>query len=235
MADTLPLLLLPGMMCDERLFTPQLAELQTQRPVRVADLAHGDSMETLARLVLAAAPWPRFAVAGLSMGGIVAMEMIRQAPERIAGLGLLDTNPWAEPPEVQARREPQMQAVRDGQLLNVMAEQMAPKYSPDDELDPVLLELVLSMAAKLGTGVFLRQSRALCDRPDQTETLKQVRVPALVLCGEQDQLCPVDRHLAMAELIPGCDLKILPGVGHVSTLQAPDDTNVALTRWLERL
>lgn len=235
MAEPVPLLLLPGMMCTGRLFGPQLAELQAHRPVRVADLTQGDSMEMLARLVLAAAPWPRFALAGLSMGGILAMEIIRQAPDRIAGLGLIDTNPWAEPEETREKREPQMQAVRDGQLLTVMGEQMAPKYSPDDYLDTGLLELVLSMAAKLGPDVFLRQSIALRDRPDQTETLKRVRVPTLVLCGEQDQLCPVDRHLAIADLVPDCDLKILPGVGHLPTLQAPDDTNIALSRWLERL
>ena len=235
MSTELPLLLLPGMMCDERLFTPQIEAFQSERPVTVADITGSDSMAELARQVLAETPWPRFALGGLSMGGILAMEMVRQAPERIAGLALMDTNPWAEPEEVREKREPQMQAVRDGHLLEVMRDQMAPKYCADHETECAQLDVVLAMAEHLGPDVFLRQSIALRDRPGQTETLKGVTVPALALVGEDDQLCPLDRHEAIATLMPDCELVVLPHVGHLATLQAPDAVNAALKHWLEKL
>lgn len=235
MSTELPLLLLPGMMCDERLFAPQIDAFRSDRPVAVGNLTRADSMADLARQVLADTGWPRFALGGLSMGGILAMEMARQAPDRIAGLALMDTNPWAEPEEVREKRDPQMQAVRDGHLLEVMRDQMAPKYCAAHETECAQLDVVLAMAEDLGSEVFLRQSIALRDRPGQTDTLKGVTVPGLALVGEDDQLCPLDRHEAIATLMPDCELVVLPRVGHLTTLQAPEAVNAALKNWLEKL
>lgn len=233
-ADT-PLLLLPGMMCDARLFSPQLDRFETERPVLVVDLTGADTVQQLAEQVLAQAPWPEFALAGLSMGGIVAMEVARQAPERVLGLALLNTNPWAESESVKIKRQPQIDAVLAGELLSVIEHQMAPKFSPDEEIPCDELPLVLAMAKDLGGDIFVRQSRALRDRPDQTDTLEKTGVPGLALVGEGDQLCPLDRHQAIADLMPDCELIVLPGVGHLTTLQAPEATNEALANWLERI
>ncbi|WP_417522504.1 alpha/beta fold hydrolase [Marinovum sp.] len=228
-----PLLLLPGMMCDARLFAPQIAAVSGSRPVHCAPIGGHDSMQALAEEVLAHAP-PRFALAGLSMGGIVAMEVLRQAPERVAGLALLDTNPKAELAEVRARREPQIASVREGRLAQVMRDEMKPNYLTDGPRRGEILDLCMDMALALGPEVFVNQSRALAGRPDQQETLRTYGGPALVLCGRDDALCPVARHELMADLLPDATLTIIEGAGHLPTLEQPQETNAALARWLER-
>ena len=175
----------------------------------------------------------RFALAGLSMGGIVAMEILRQAPERVERIALIDTNPLAEIDEIKARRLPQMVKVRDGALDSVMRDEMKPQYLSDTPQRDSILDLCMEMALGLGPHVFMEQSRALMDRPDQSDTLRGVDVPALVMCGRDDALCPVSRHELMAELIPKAQLEIIEGAGHLPTLEQPELTNAAIARWLE--
>ncbi len=186
-------------------------------------------MQDLARQALAIAP-PRFSLAGLSMGGIVAMEMVRQAADRLA---LLDTNPRAEAPEVQARRQPQIDRALAGGLDRVMRDEMKPNYLADGPEKAAILDLCMNMALALGPQVFARQSRALRDRPDQQATLAAFSGPALVLMGAGDRLCPLDRHQLMHALMPQCALVIVPGAGHLPTLEQPLATASALRRWLE--
>lgn len=188
-------------------------------------------MEALARRVLEAAP-PRFALAGLSMGGIVAMEVIRQAPERVTRLALLDTNPLAEPPERGRLRDGQIARVMDGALTEVMRDEMKPHYLADGPGKAALLDLCMQMALALGPQAFAEQSEALRSRPDQSATLRGVRVPALVLCGAEDRLCPLSRHELMAGLIPGARLVVVPEAGHLPTLEQPARTTAALADWL---
>lgn len=227
-----PLLLLPGMMCDARLFAPQIAAFSGSRVVHCAPLGAHGTIQALAAEVLAQAP-PRFALAGLSMGGIVAMEVLRQAPARIAGLALLDTNPKAELAEVRARREPQIAKVSEGRLAQVMRDEMKPNYLTDGPRRSEILDLCMEMALALGPEVFVNQSRALAGRPDQQDTLRSYGGPALVLCGRDDALCPVARHELMADLLPEATLTIIEGAGHLPTLEQPQETNAALARWLE--
>lgn len=227
-----PLVLLPGMMCDARLFGPQTACFSGRRVVHHAPISGAESMQGLAAAVLAQAP-ARFALAGLSMGGIVAMEVLRQAPERVERLALLDTNPLAEAEEVKARRGPQIDKARAGRLAEVMRDEMKPNYLADGPGKRELLDLCMQMALDLGPEVFVRQSVALRDRPDQRETLRAFKGPALVLCGREDALCPVARHELMADLLPNATLTIIDGAGHMPTLEKPQETNAALARWLE--
>ncbi|SFI93614.1 alpha/beta fold hydrolase [Jannaschia pohangensis] len=229
----MPLVLLPGMMCDARLFAPQIAALW-DRAVQVSPITGADTTAALAQAVLAAAP-PLFALAGLSMGGIVAMEMRAIAPDRIAGLCLMDTNPKAEHPKVAEAREAQMARIRRGELRAVMRDEMKPNYLADGPGREGILETVMHMAETLGPDVFLRQSRALMTRADRQETLRGVTAPALVLCGREDRLCPVHRHESMAELIPGAELRILNNAGHLPTLEQPGATTLALRQWLARV
>lgn len=228
----LPLVLLPGMMCDARLFAPQIAALSATRAIHVAPLTGHDTTAALAEAVLADAP-PLFALAGLSMGGIVAMEIMARAPSRVARLALLDTNPRAERPEVQARRAPQIAAAERGDLARVMREEMKPNYLADGPGQRAILDLCMEMALALGPQVFIRQSRALRDRPDRQDTLRAVTVPTLVLCGAEDRLCPLDRHVLMRDLIPGAQLAVIPGAGHLPTLEQPGRTTAALADWLD--
>lgn len=227
-----PLVLLPGMMCDGRLFGPQIAAFSGRRPVHLAPIADRDDVDALADDVLAAAP-PRFALAGLSMGGIVAMAVVARAPDRVAALALLDTNPRAETDAVKARREPQIARVRAGGLSAVMREEMKPHYLADGPDRARILDLCTKMALDLGPVVFERQSRALQRRPDRQQALREVRVPTLVLCGAEDRLCPLERHTLMAGLIPGAALVVVDGAGHLPSLEQPGRTNQALARWLE--
>ena len=227
-----PLIFLPGMMCDARLFGPQIDALSNQRPVMTFPLGGHDSVVALAADILSNAP-PVFALAGLSMGGIVAMEVVRQAPDRVARLALLDTNPLAEKAEVKARRAPQMQAARDGRLWHVMRDEMKPNYLADGPHQGAILDLCMAMAIDLGPDVFLRQSQALMERPDQRDTLSAYTGKTLVLCGREDGLCPVERHELMHGLLPNSHLHIVEEAGHLPTLEQPKETTAALTRWLE--
>jgi len=226
-----PLLLLPGMMCDARLFAHQIATLGRQRAIHVAPLTAGETVEEIAEDILFHAP-PRFALAGLSMGGIVAMEIIRRAPRRVSRLALLDTNPLAETPQVAAAREPQIVKVRAGRLEEVMRDEMKPNYLAPGTGRADVLNTVVDMARGLGPDVFVRQSRALQRRPDQQKTLRGVEVPTLVLCGRHDALCPLRRHELMAELIRGARLEIIEDAGHLPTMERPEQTTAALARWL---
>ncbi len=226
-----PLVLLSGMMCDARLFGPQIAAFGG-RALHLAPLVGASSIQAMAAQILAEAP-PRFALAGLSMGGIVAMEVIAQAPARVERLALLDTNPCTELPEVQARRAPQIARVLAGGLTEVMRDEMKPNYLTDGPDRDAILALCMEMACALGPQVFANQSRALRDRPDQQDTLRLVAVPTLVLCGRGDVLCPVERHELMHRLIPHSTLHIVENAGHLPTLEQPFDTTAALARWLE--
>ncbi len=226
-----PLVLLPGHMCDARMWGPQVAALSATHSLHMPAMVGGDSVQALASAVLAHAP-PRFALAGLSMGGIVAMEVLRQAPERVERLALLDSNPLAEAEAVRVARLARMARVDAGELDGVTGE-MTPLYLSSGPSRTDILDLCLGMARALGPEVFLRQSRALISRPDQTATLAAFRGPALILAGREDRLCPMDRHELMASLMPQAVLEIIEGAGHLPVLERPDETNAALIRWLE--
>lgn len=189
--STDPLVFLPGMMCDARLFLPQIESLSAQRVVCTHPLKNYNTVSGPASEVLEKSP-PLFALAGLSMGGIVAMEVYRRAPDRVSRLALLDTNPLPEAPDRQAAREPQLQAVADGRLRTIMREEMKPNYLCDGPHRRQILDLCMDMAESLGADVFISQSRALQTRPDQCDTLRKVSIPTLIMCGEHDALCPVE-------------------------------------------
>ncbi len=227
-----PLIFLPGMMCDARLFGPQIEAISGRVPLMTFPLCRHDSVQEMAADILDNAP-PVFALAGLSMGGIVAMEVVRQAPNRVARLALLDTNPLAEEPEVKARRGPQMTAVRKGRLRQVMRDEMKPNYLAGGPRQGAILDLCMAMAVDLGPDVFLRQSQALMDRPDQCEVLSAYTGKALILCGREDGLCPIERHQLMHDLLLHSTIAIIDGAGHLPTLEKPNETTAALTRWLE--
>ena len=223
------LVLLPGMMCDDRMYASQIYALKNIAECQVGYIGGADNMADIARQVLAQAP-EKFALAGLSMGGIVAMEIVRQAPERVTRLALMDTNPWAEIDDAKAARQPQIEAVEAGQLEQLLRESMVPRYFASPQ--PQLTELCIEMGLTLGEDVFVRQSLALKDRRDQQKPLASFNKPSLVLMGEKDELCPLDRHECMVSLLSQVAFVKIANAGHIPTLEQPAAVNAALKQWM---
>lgn len=227
----IPLVLLPGLLLDARLWRPQIEGLGELAAPWVADLTRDDTIAGMARRVLADAPAGRFALCGLSMGGYVAMEIMRQAPERVERLALLDTQAIPETPEATERRFAQMRLAKEGKLALVV-EQLHPLELYGPQLaDARLRELRMAIALQVGTDAFLRQIAAIMGRPDSRGSLAAIACPTLVLCGEHDLLTPPARHEEMAAAIRGSTLVKVPACGHLSTLEKPLEVNRALSAW----
>ena len=226
-----PLVLIPGMMCDERIFAPQIEELVSKRSVHIADISKHDTISDLAADVLSHAP-PKFCLVGHSMGGIVAMEICAQDPKRIEKLVLIDTNPLAELEEVKLKREPQISDALSGKLINVIRDEMKPNYLASSENQDIILNICLEMALSLGPKVFINQSRALQTRADQQSNIQSINIPVLIMCGSEDKLCTVERHEMMHNMISNSELKIINNAGHMPTLEQPSETTEVLKEWL---
>lgn len=229
-----PVVLLPGMMLDHRLYARQVAVLARTSVVITADITRSATIAAIADDVLKDAP-PRFALVGLSMGGIVALEIWRRARERVTHLALLDTTPYADSHERRALRLEQIAAVETGQLREVLVDSLKPRYlARKNRGNRRLLRAILEMALANGPEVFRRQSLALRDRVDSVATLSTIDCPSLVLCGREDELCSVDFHATMAAAMPGADLLVLAGCGHLSAMEEPAAVTGALRRLLRR-
>ena len=223
--------MVPGMMCDERIFSPQIEQLSKNLEVTVADISSFPTVRELASDLLKKAP-KSFSLLGHSMGGIVAMEIYSQEPNRIEKLILMDTNPKAELDEVKLKREPQIKDVREGKLLEVMRDEMKPNYLAESENKSSVLDVCMDMALALGPDVFINQSRALQKRADQLNTIQSINIPVLIMCGSEDKLCTVERHEMMHNMISDSDLKIINNAGHMPTLEQPRETTEVLKEWL---
>ncbi|MCI5098109.1 MAG: alpha/beta hydrolase [Rhodobacteraceae bacterium] len=228
-----PLVLLPGMMCDARLFSPQINALSVERAVMVAPITLGDRVEEIASGLLDQLPM-KFALAGLSMGGIVALELYRRAPERITRLCLMDTTPLAETPQAAAAREPLIIGAKAGRFADVLRDAMPAELLAPGPRRMETLAQMHQIAEELGPDLFVRQSRALQRRRDQQSTLRKIRVPTHIICGKHDPLTPVKRHSFMAELIPGATLQIIEEAGHIPSLETPEIVTAALRSWLDQ-
>lgn len=229
--DSLPIVLVPGLLCSPRLYLEQLPELWRCGPVTIADHTRDDTMADIAARLLEAAP-PRFALAGLSMGGYIAFEVLRQAPERVARLALLDTAAQPDTPEVSERRRSQVAMARGGGLAEVVDQLMAVLLHPDHREDPRLRAVVHEMARETGPEAFARQEAAIIGRPDSRPDLAGIRCPTLVLVGEADALTPPERSREMAEGIPGARLVTVAGAGHLSTIERPEEVTRTLVEFL---
>jgi pimeloyl-ACP methyl ester carboxylesterase len=231
-AKTTHLVLVPGLLCTAALWGRQIEALSEMAEITVADHTRHDSMEAIARSILAEAP-ARFALAGLSMGGYVAYEIVRQAPERVARLALLDTGSRADAPErAAARRELIATAEREG--VRRAQEVLLPVLVHKDRLsDKALIEKVVQMAVDTGLDAFKRQQAAIMARPDNRPFLPSIKCPTLVLVGREDALTPVELSQEIAAGIPGARLEIVPHCGHLSTLEQPEAATRAMLAWLQ--
>jgi pimeloyl-ACP methyl ester carboxylesterase len=230
-ADPLPIVLIPGLTCTPRLYAEQITALWQFGPVTVADHRRDDSMAAIARRILAAAP-PRFALAGLSMGGYIAFEIMRQAPERVARLALLDTGARGDTPEQTERRKVVIALAKEGRYAEVPEIAFPVYVHRDRHGDEALKAIVRAMAAETGAEAFLRQQQAIISRPDSRPGLGAIRCPTLVLVGEGDMATPPELAQEIAAGIPGSRLVIVPGSGHLSTLEKPEAVTAELVEWL---
>lgn len=228
----LPIVLAPGLMCDGRLFEAQTAFFSSDRDVLVADFSVGESIEDYASALLKAAP-PVFFLVGLSMGGIVAFEVWRQAAPRVVGLGLFNTTPFADSPARKEVRLSQIDRVRRGDLKTVVMEELKPNYlGAKTREDEAVLNNIYAMAEALGPDVFVRQSKALMTRADSVETLPAIDCVTAIVCGAEDDVCPPELHAIMDGAIPDATLDVLGDCGHLSTIEAAPEVNRILARTL---
>jgi pimeloyl-ACP methyl ester carboxylesterase len=231
-SDAMPIVLVPGLACSARLYAEQIPALWRFGPVTVADHTRGDSIAEIATRILAAAP-PRFALAGLSMGGYIAFEIMRQAPQRVAKLALLDTAARAETAEQTERRKAPMELARNGRLAEVADAAFEFFVHPDRYGDVALKALVKTMAEENGAEVYLRQQRAIMGRAESRPSLPAIACPTLVLVGEQDRGTPVELSREIAAAIRSSRLVIVPACGHLSTLERPAAVTEALVEWMQ--
>ncbi|MCC7275771.1 MAG: alpha/beta fold hydrolase [Alphaproteobacteria bacterium] len=225
------LILLPGLLCDYQLWRPVTEALAAEASAVVADVTLDDSLGAMAARVLDWAP-PRFALAGLSMGGYIAQEIMRRAPERVTRLALLDTSARRDTEEQGRRRRGLIELAGQGQFKGVTARLLPLLIHADRLGDQPLVDTVTGMAERVGRDAFLRQQSAILGRPDGIPDLPAITCPTLVLCGRQDALTPLDAHEEMARHIPGARLVVIEDCGHLSPLERPEAVNAALRAWL---
>lgn len=226
-----PLVLVPGLLCTGDLFADQVAAFAGSRDVHIADHTTADNLPDIARHILQHAP-PKFALAGLSMGGYIAFEMMRQAPDRITRLALLDTNARADRPDQMKMRHVLIGAARSIGARAVQGMLLRMLVHKDRLADRPLTSRVLRMADGIGVNAFIRQQQAILGRPDNRPFLKEIKCPTVLIVGAEDALTPVKVHEEMASLMPGAHLVVIPNCGHLATMERPGEVNAVLTEWL---
>lgn len=231
-AAALPVVLVPGLLCSPLFYAEQIGELWRRGPVTVANHYRDDSMGGIAARILETAP-ARFALAGHSMGGYIAFEIMRQAPGRVAKLALLDTGAPADTPEQTARRHRLIALAQQGKLAEVH-EHLWPLWVHESfKTNSQMKEIARQMAAQVGAEAFLRQQQAIMHRPDSRPGLAAIRCPTLVLVGDSDQLTPPARSEEIAAAITGARMVVLKDCGHMCAMERPEETTRALLAWLE--
>jgi len=231
MSDSLPIVLVPGLNCSPRLYAPQLPALWRFGPVTVADHTRDESIGAIARRILEAAP-PRFALVGLSMGGYIALEIMRQAADRVSKLALLDTGARPDLPEASEKRRLNIAAAEGGRFEEIITAQFPLYVHPSRHNDGALKSDYLAMCWDVGAQAYVRQQKAIMTRIDSRPSLPAISCPTLVLVGAQDEATPPALSEEMARAIPHARLAIVPDCGHLATLEQPEAVTAALAAWL---
>lgn len=231
MEGGIPLVLVPGLNCSARVYGPQLPALWQFGPVQIADHRREDSMAAIATAILDQAP-SRFALAGFSMGGYIALEILRQARERILKLALIDTAAAADRPEQTEKRLRAIALTQEGKAAE-REEALWPLLVHESRLnDEAVRSVVKAMHQETGTEAYLNQQNAIMHRADSRPLLAELRMKTLIVVGDSDQLTPPAAAREMNELVPGSKLDIIPNCGHMSTLERPDRVTKLLVEWL---
>jgi pimeloyl-ACP methyl ester carboxylesterase len=231
MDNSMPILLVPGLVSSPRIYAPVVPDLWRFGPVTVANHIRDGHMALIARRILAEAP-PRFALAGHSMGGYVAFEIMRQAPERVAKLALINTQARPDMPEATARRRAMMARAKGGEYRAVLDELFSGFVHPSRRVDASLRQLVYDMGDEVGVEAFVRQQEAIISRPDSRPILASIKCPTLVLSGDADNTIPNALSVEMADNIYNARLVILLNCGHLPQVEQPQATAKELVEWL---
>ncbi|MEY4983758.1 MAG: hypothetical protein RIR62_2024 [Pseudomonadota bacterium] len=226
-----PVVFIPGFMCDARAFLPQIVHLGWTHAATVFVPGVDDSVERLSERLLDIAP-PHFVLVGHGLGGDVAIDVLRRAPERVLRVVLISTDPLAEPPKTAAAREARIVAAKSGRLREALAEEWPEAAFAATEWRDEVRAVALDMGMGLGEGVFIRQSRAMQRRPDQSKTLRRALMPALILAGAEDQIVPVRRQEVLAGLLPHGRLQVVAAAGNLPMLEQPEAVSAALEAFL---
>jgi pimeloyl-ACP methyl ester carboxylesterase len=232
MSAKTPLVFLPGLLCDAALWQHQAETLSDIAEVSVADLTKADQAGLAAQQVLASAP-EEFALAGLSMGGYIALEIMRQAPDRVIRLALLDTSAHPDTQKAIKFRQELINLARIGQFKGVTRRLLPKLVHPERLADNALVESIMDMAERVGRDAFLRQQRLLMNRPDSRHDLALIHCPTVVICGRQDGLTPLADSEEMIEKIPRGKLVVIEDCGHLSTMERPRAVSAVLRYWLQ--
>ncbi len=227
-----PTLFIPGLVCTAEIFTPQIAALWPRGPAIVASTLTGETMAEIAASILDTAP-ARFNLAGFSMGGYISLEIMRLAPERVERLALMNTSAREDSEEQTNNRRASIERVEKGDYADVLTDMAPLLLHPDHRKDQALKDITVRMGLAIGPEGFIRQQKAIIGRIDSRPSLRDIRVPTLVLAGDHDGLTPADRSLEMSKAIPGACLDVIPGCGHASTVERPDRVNRSLLEWLD--
>ncbi len=215
------IVLMPGMMCSQDVFSHQINVLENFFNVIVIEFNEHRDIELGIKNLVSNLP-NKFHLIGHSMGGIVAMELVKQHSKRVLSLALLNTNPYEEKQELKDKRNKTLKELDSLDLISLMKSDYISRYFPDDCRDKnKLIQQCVDMASILDKKVFYNQSVALRDRKDQTSILENVDCKTLIICGERDQLCPVSYHSDMNKMIKNSDLIVLEGVGHMPIIECP--------------
>jgi len=221
----------PGLLCSAEAFAPQVAALWRFGPVTVASTLEGKSITEMAATILAAAP-TNFALVGISMGGYICLEIMRQAPARVLKLALLDTSARPDTAEQIERRRALVANARTGDFLTLASDALNSIVHPSRKDDSNLREINVRMATEVGVEAFAQQTDAIITRIDSRPSLSAISVPTLILVGDSDPLTPPELSEEIAAAIPNARLTVVPQCGHASTLEQPDAVNSALIEWI---
>ena len=225
------LVLVPGLLCDDALWEHQSRYLSETTEIKIADLTRSETIFGMAEAVLAMAP-EKFALAGLSMGGYVSLEIMRRAPERVTKLALLDTSPRSDSKEQSRRRHHFVQLTREGGFDEVISTLLSLFVHPDRMQDEQLCNNIKEMNRRVGAEIFMRHQAAIMGRPDSRNDLSKIKCPTLILCGRQDALTPLEVHEEMSSTIPKARLAIIEDCGHMTTMERPHAVTALLRDWL---
>lgn len=225
------LVLLPGLLCDARIWRDQSHDLSADRRVIVVDLTRDDCIESMASRVLAEVPG-NFALAGLSMGGYVAFEIMRTASDRVTKLALIATSAAPDSPQRVAERRAAIESLSHGRFNGVTSRLLSRIVYEDQKSEPLAQE-VREMAARVGSETFLRQQTAILQRGDYRSLLPRIAVPTLVVVGDSDRLTPPETAASIHHGIAGSQFRILPRCGHLPPMEAPQTTTGLLRAWLD--
>lgn len=225
-----PIVFVPGLLCDQRLWRDQSAALADVATSTIADVTLDDSVAGMASRLLSSAP-PRFTLIALSMGGYVAFEVLRQAPERVQALALFDTSAAPDPPARSAQREATLKSLSTGRFVGV-TDRLLPRLVDEQHLDGEVGRELKAMALRVGGEAFVRQQTAILNRPDSRPMLGSISIPSLVAVGDGDVLTPPQESVAMFRALPRPSFHLFHRCGHLPALEQPIETADVLRRWL---